>query len=148
MAILFIEEGVKRPKLKYRVVSKWLKRVIFSYGYINGDLTYIFCNDKFLNIINSKYLNHDYYTDIVTFDYSINQIISGDMFISVDRVKENSVKFNCNQNEEFLRVMIHGLLHLFGFNDSNKEEKEFMSKREDECILLFTEIYDEYIGRI
>ena len=145
MAILFIQEGVKKPKLKYRVVTKWLKRVISKYGYENGDLTYIFCNDEFLKIINSKYLNHDYYTDIVTFDYCNNKIVSGDMFISVDRVRENSVKFCCDEKEEFLRVMIHGLLHLFGFNDSNKLDRESMRKREDECLLLFSEVYNENI---
>ena len=144
MAISFLQEGVRKPKLRYRVITKWLKRIISNYGYANGDLTYIFCNDEFLKTINLKYLNHDYYTDIVTFDYCINRVVSGDMFISVDRVKENSLIFGCDQNDEFLRVIVHGLLHLFGFKDSNENERESMQLRETDCLLLFTDIYNEY----
>jgi len=89
-----------------------------------------------------QYLNHDYYTDIVTFDYTEHGIISGDMFISVNRVIENSQLFNCEPDIEFLRVIVHGLLHLLGFKDSSDDEKEVMRQTENECLFMFKEIKD------
>ena len=145
MAIVYNAEHVKKPKLKYRIVSKWLKRVVLKFGYITGDMSYIFCSDEYLKEINSKYLDHDYYTDIVTFDYKEGNVISGDMFISVDRVIENSVLYNCNLEDEFLRVIVHGVLHLMGFNDSNETEKLTMREKENECIFMYKEICNEYI---
>lgn len=145
MSILYNAEEVKKPKLRYRIVSIWLKQVVLKFGCITGDLSYIFCNDEYLKSINSKYLNHDYYTDIVTFDYREGDIVSGDMFISVDRVVENSALFQCYVNDEFLRVMVHGLLHLLGFNDSNEREKEVMREMENDCIFMYKEICNEHI---
>jgi len=145
MAILYIEEGVKKPKLQYRLVSKWLKIVINNYGCIPGDLTYIFCDDQYLKEINVKYLNHDFYTDIVTFDYRMGAVISGDMIISVDRVAENAEIFHCDVKDEFLRVTVHGLLHLLGLNDASVEEKDKMRKTENECIFMYKEICNERI---
>ena len=145
MAIIYIEEGVKKPKLRYRMVSKWLKRIIIKFDCLPGDLTYIFCDDQYLKEINLKYLNHDYFTDIVTFDYREDTIISGDMIISVDRVVENAEIFQCNVNDEFLRVTVHGLLHLLGFNDASVQEKETMRKTENECIFMYKEICNECI---
>jgi rRNA maturation RNase YbeY len=145
MAILYIEEGVKKPKLQYRLVSKWLKIVINKYGCIPGNLTYIFCNDQYLKDINVKYLNHDFYTDIVTFDYREGAVISGDMIISVDRVVENAEIFQCDLNDEFLRVTVHGLLHLLGFNDASVDQKEAMRKTENESIFMYKEICNERI---
>ena len=145
MGIVYNEEHVNKPKLKYRIVSKWLKRVVLKFGYITGDMSYIFCSDEYLKEINSKYLDHDYYTDIVTFDYKEGNVISGDMFISVDRVIENSVLYNCNLEDEFLRVIVHGVLHLIGFNDSNETEKLTMREKENECIFMYKEICNEYI---
>jgi len=140
MSIAFHNEGVTRPKLKYRIISAWLKKIISKYNCITGDLTYIFCDDEYLKNINVKYLNHDYYTDIVTFDYCTDKVVSGDMFISVDRVKENSVLFSCNFTDELLRVMAHGLLHLLGYMDSTDSETETMRKIENECIIMYREI--------
>lgn len=145
MAIKFIVEGVKKPRLQYRMVSTWLKLVINKFGCMPGDLTYIFCNDQYLKKVNLKYLNHDYYTDIVTFDYRVDSVISGDMFISVDRVAENAEIFECNLNEEFLRVTVHGLLHLLGFKDGSVMEKELMRKTENECIFMYNQICNECI---
>jgi len=145
MGIVYNDEHVNKPKLKYRIVSKWLKHVVFKFGYITGDMSYIFCSDEYLKEINSKYLDHDYYTDIVTFDYKEGNVISGDMFISVDRVIENSVLYNCNLEDEFLRVIVHGVLHLMGFNDSNETEKLTMREKENECIFMYKEICNEYI---
>lgn len=145
MSISFNKEGVVKPKLRYRIVSIWLKQVVIKFGYITGDLNYIFCDDEYLKEINSKYLNHDYYTDIVTFDYGENKVVSGDMFISVNRVKENSGLFKCDLHEEFLRVIVHGLLHLMGFVDSSDNERETMRRLENECIFMYMEICNECI---
>lgn len=145
MAILYNTEHVNRPKLKYRVVSKWLKHVVLKFGCVTGDLTYIFCSDDYLKEINSKYLNHDYYTDIVTFDYRDGNVISGDMFISVDRVIENSEVFLSNMEDEYLRVIVHGVLHLLGLNDSSETEKVTMREKENESIFMYKEICNEYI---
>jgi len=146
MSILYVSEGVKKPKLRFRIISKWLKQVVVKFGYITGDLTFIFCDDEYLKEVNLKYLNHDFYTDIVTFDYrNGDQIVSGDMFISINRVKENSEFFNCNIDDEFLRVMVHGILHLIEFNDSTEEEKQIMRSIESECIFMFKEISNENI---
>ena len=145
MAIVYNAEHVNKPKLKYRVVSKWLKQVVLKFGYITGNMTYVFCSDEYLKEINSKYLNHDYYTDIVTFDYKEGNIISGDMFISVDRVIENSVVYKCNLEDEFLRVIVHGVLHMVGLNDINETEKLSMREKENECIFMYKEICNECI---
>jgi len=145
MSILYNAEEVKKPKLQYRIVSSWLKKVVLKFGFITGELSYIFCNDEYLKSINSKYLNHDYYTDIVTFDYREGKVVSGDMFISVERVIENAELFQCNVNDEFLRVIVHGLLHLLDFHDSNDHEKLIMREKENECIFMYKEICNEYI---
>jgi len=145
MSISFVVEGVMKPKLRYRMISKWLKQVVVKFGYTTGDLTFIFCDDEYLKEINLKYLKHDFYTDIVTFDYGENYIVSGDMFISIDRVKDNAEFFKCNFNDEFLRVIVHGLLHLLKYTDSNNEEKENMRRIENECIFLYKEICNECI---
>lgn len=145
MAIVYNAEHVNKPKLKYRIVSKWLKHVVLKFGYITGDMSYIFCNDEYLKEINSKYLEHDYYTDIVTFDYKEGNVISGDMFISVDRVIENSVVYKCNLEDEFLRVIVHGVLHMVGLNDINETEKLSMREKENECIFMYKEICNEHI---
>ena len=145
MAILYKAEIVGKPKFRYRMVTKWLKQVIVDSGYTVGDLTYIFCSDEYLKEINLKYLKHDYYTDIVTFDYREGNGISGDMFISVDRVVENARLFECDINDEFLRVIIHGLLHLLGFNDFSDQEKVIIRNKENECIFMYKEICNECI---
>jgi probable rRNA maturation factor len=146
MSISYVFEGVKKPKLRFNMISKWLKQVIAKFGYIAGDLTFIFCNDDYLKEINLKYLNHDFYTDIVTFDYKTNcLVVTGDMFISIDRVKENSELYKCDIDDEFLRVIVHGVLHLLGFNDSTGAEKSIMRSTENECIFMFKEISNENI---
>jgi len=140
MTISYHAEGVRRPKLRYRIISAWLKKVMEKFEFTPGDLGYIFCDDEYLKNINIKYLSHDFYTDIVTFDYSSGKIISGDMFISMDRVNENAVIFQCNATDELLRVIVHGLLHLLGYTDSTELEKETMRSLEDECVIMFKEI--------
>lgn len=117
--------------------SDWITRIIESEGFVEGQLDYVFCTDDYLLSINQEYLNHDTYTDIITFDYSDGKSISGDIFISTERVEENALAYKVSRGEEFLRVMSHGLLHLIGFGDKTKEEKELMRKKEEEKIKLF-----------
>ena len=145
MAISYYTEDVKRPKLRYRNVTAWLKKVIDKFDFTAGDLSYIFCDDEYLKKVNTKYLKHDFYTDIVTFDYCSGKIVSGDMFISLDRVNENAGIFQCNATDELLRVIVHGLLHLFGYTDSSDSEKETMRRLEDECVFMFKEMENECI---
>ena len=113
---------------------------ISKYDLKVGDLTFIFCQDDYLLDINIKFLNHDFFTDIVTFDYTDLHSVSGDLFISTDRVKENCLSFNCSFEDEILRVIIHGTLHLLKFKDSNSEEKMAMRLLEEECIKIYREI--------
>ncbi|MDR1583810.1 MAG: rRNA maturation RNase YbeY [Prevotellaceae bacterium] len=96
-----------------------------------GDLCFIFCTDDFLLDINKKHLNHDYYTDVITFDYTVNDVISGDIFISLQRVEENAGKFGVSFAHELSRIIYHGLLHLCGYNDQSNDEKRAMSEKED-----------------
>ena len=140
MAINYFAENITKPKLRYRLISKWIKTIIFYHHKKCGNLTYIFCDDNYILAINKKYLNHDYYTDIITFDYANGLTISGDIFISCEMVSENSVKFGVNLEDEFLRVIAHGILHLLGYKDGSEEEKEVMRKKETEFLGLYKEI--------
>ncbi len=117
--------------------ADWIDRVLRS-EQANGDaITYIFCDDEFLAEINLQYLNHDTYTDIITFDYSDDTSISGDIFISTERIVENALKFKVSFDNELKRVMVHGLLHLMGYNDKKEEERLMMRKKEEEKIKMF-----------
>lgn len=115
----------------------WLSRVVVSEGFLVGALNFIFCDDEYLLKINEQYLNHIDYTDIITFDYSENKSVSGDIFISVERVKDNAKKFSVSEEEELQRVMAHGILHLCGYKDKSDEESAMMRKKEDEKIEMF-----------
>ena len=118
-------------------LSLWLNKVIKSEKRVLGDLTYAFFNDEGLKKINVKHLNRDYYTDVISFDDSSNEVINGNIAISVDRVKENAKDYNCDFRNEMLRVMVHGLLHFMGFNDKTKKQKFSMKKAENEKINMF-----------
>ncbi|UII81589.1 rRNA maturation RNase YbeY [Flagellimonas sp. CMM7] len=130
----FKSDFVLEGKTQY---SDWITRIIESEGFVQGQLDYVFCTDDYLLSINQEYLNHDTYTDIITFDYSDGKSISGDIFISTERVEENALAYKVSREEEFLRVMSHGVLHLIGFGDKTKEEQELMRKKEEEKIKLF-----------
>jgi len=117
--------------------SDWIDRVIGSEAHHTGELSFVFCDDAYLLELNKKYLNHDTLTDIITFDYSEGKIVSGDVFISVERVQENANDFGLSMKEELLRVMAHGVLHLMGFNDKSSGEVEVMRRKEEEKIKLF-----------
>lgn len=140
MAILFFEENIKKPRLRYRLISQWLKTIIKINNRKTGNISYIFCDNTFLLDVNKKYLNHDFYTDIITFDYVDGNTIEGDIFISCDMVGENSKEYGVNLDEEYLRVISHGILHLLGYGDASDEEKLIMRSRESECIALYKKI--------
>lgn len=131
MSIQYFSEDVPVPKLKRRVTSQWIKQVIASEGKRVGDVSFIFCSDSYLLDVNKKYLEHDYFTDIITFDYVEGLVISGDIFISVDRVNENSVEFKTTVTDELNRILIHGILHLLGYKDKQKKDKLLMTEKED-----------------
>lgn len=117
--------------------SHWINRVILSEEALLGNLNYIFCEDKYLLKINQKHLNHNTFTDIITFDYSEGQVVSGDIFISTERVKDNAGIFSKTFQEELLRVMVHGILHLLGYNDKTRDEVIVMRNKEEEKVKLF-----------
>lgn len=139
MAISFSLET--KYNLKSRtLIKKWLKQIIENKGYKLGTLSYILCDDDYLLEINKQYLQHEFYTDIITFDYVENGVINGDIFISVDRVKENATSFGVSEREELMRVFAHGVLHLSGLKDATFEEASQMRKAENESLELLKEL--------
>lgn len=117
--------------------SDWIARVIHSENATVGNLNYIFCDDTYLLVLNKNHLDHDTFTDIISFDYSDKGVVSGDIFISIERVRENSELFKEEFSMELLRVMAHGVLHLLGYNDKNENDIVLMRKKENEKIKLF-----------
>ena len=116
---------------KKQKIKEWIKKCILSEGFLVGDINFVFCNDKFLIERNIQFLNHNSLTDIITFNNSDDKTLSADILISVERVKENSITFTNNFSEELNRVMIHGILHLIGYNDKTEKQKEEMRKKEN-----------------
>jgi rRNA maturation RNase YbeY len=111
--------------------SLWVSKVIKSEGFKEGEINYIFCDDAYLLDINQKYLNHDTLTDIISFDYAVGKELHGDIYISVERVKENAKDFEVDFKEELKRVMVHGVLHYCGYKDKTDEDKKLMRSKED-----------------
>ncbi len=138
MAITYDKEHskIKMPKIKKRNVSAWIKKVAELHGKKVGDLSYLFCSDDHILEVNKEFLQHDYYTDIITFDYTEEDVISGDMVISIDTIATNAEKFNTSFESEFFRVVIHGVLHLCGINDKGPGEREIMEKHENDALEL------------
>lgn len=135
MAIRFSIET--KYSLKNRtLIKQWIKTVVENKGKKLGDVSYILCDDDYLLEVNRQYLKHNYYTDIITFDYTENDRIGGDLFISIDRVKDNATALQVPEHEELMRVMIHGVLHLLGLKDKSEEEVKQMRKAEEECLEL------------
>ena len=132
----FIAQDVPMPELDRDRVAEWLERVARSHGKSAGRLTYIFCDDDYILSTNHQFLNHDYYTDIITFDYSTRRRIAGDMVISLDTVLTNSQTVGETYRRELLRVVVHGVLHLCGINDKGPGEREVMERHEDEALSL------------
>jgi probable rRNA maturation factor len=117
--------------------AEWLSGIIVSEGKREGEVSYVFCDDDYLLQMNIQYLDHDTLTDIISFDYTVGKEISGDIFISVERVKENAADFNVPFDEEIKRVMAHGVLHYCGYKDKTEEDEQLMRLKEDEKIKLF-----------
>ena len=132
LAIHFFEEGITY-KLKHKTaLRQWISQTIQAEGFKLKELTYIFCSDSYLLQINQQYLNHDTYTDIITFDNSdMEKVIVGDIFISIERIRENAAKFSITETEELHRVIIHGALHLLGYKDKTLVTKQKMTQKED-----------------
>lgn len=124
-------EDIIPLKLSKTYINKHIKYLINNEIKKTGNISLIFCSDNYLLDINIKYLNHNYFTDIITFNYVEGEIISGDLFISIDRVKENAIEFETIWIKELYRVIFHGLLHLIGYNDKTEEEKKIMRIKED-----------------
>ena len=141
MSIQYFNEDIAFPKVKKRITSSWIKHVISIEEKRVGDISFIFCSDEYLLDVNRKFLNHDYYTDIITFDDVEGNVINGDIFISVDRVKENSIEFETSFDNEVHRILIHGVLHLLGYKDKAKKDKHLMTEKEDLYLKLFNDSY-------
>ncbi|MDD2386871.1 MAG: rRNA maturation RNase YbeY [Bacteroidales bacterium] len=136
MSINFFNEDVQLPELDFKKIKMWVVQIIEKYQKQVGDINYIFCSDEYLLEINQKHLNHDYFTDIISFNYCENNVISGDVFISTDRVSENAKTYQTSDTE-LLRVIIHGVLHFVGFDDQTKEEIKKIRLAEDQAIAKF-----------
>lgn len=132
----WICQGVAMPQLDFAKLENWIQGVAKTHGRILGPLTYIFCDDEKIIEVNRQFLNHDYFTDIITFDYSRGKLISGDMFISLDTVATNAELLGATYDAELLRVIIHGVLHLCGINDKGPGEREIMEAEEDAALSL------------
>jgi probable rRNA maturation factor len=133
-SINFFTEDTSFKLTNRSVYKNWIKTVIVDYGFVPGEISYVFCSDNYLLSINIEHLKHNTYTDIITFNYNEEDRISSDIFISIDRVKENASKFHITFAEELARVMIHGVLHLIGFNDKTEDEKQKMRLQEDNSL--------------
>ncbi|MFV5694160.1 rRNA maturation RNase YbeY [Flavobacterium sp. LB3P122] len=118
-------------------VATWLTTVIISENKKEGEINYIFCDDEYLHKINLEYLNHDTLTDIISFDYSLGNELSGDIFVSIERVKDNAVDFNVPFEDELKRVLVHGVLHYCGYKDKGDTDELLMRNKEDEKLVLF-----------
>lgn len=129
--ICFISNNIPFVLKQKKKVRKWIEETAKNENKKIGEITFLFCNDEYILEINKKYLKHDYLTDIITFDYCEDDILSGDIVISVERVKENSKIFKVAQKEEMLRVIIHGILHLCAYKDTTKKEKLQMRQKEN-----------------
>lgn len=132
--ITYQSEDIKMPSIKKRETTEWIKAVAASYQKKVGEITYIFCSDEKILEVNRQYLEHDYYTDIITFDYTEGNRISGDLFISLDTVRTNAEQFGQPYERELHRVIIHGILHLCGINDKGPGEREIMEEAENKAL--------------
>ena len=136
MAISYHAEDISFPKIKRREITNWIKEIASDYNKRVGEISYIFCSDEKILQINQQYLNHDYYTDIITFDYSEENTISGDLFLSLDTIKSNSDKYHVDYQQEMYRVIIHGILHLCGLKDKTPKEEKIMRDSENKALTI------------
>ena len=134
--ITYNSENIKMPRLKRRETSVWIESVAATYDRRIGEIGYMFVDDEKILEINREYLGHDYYTDIITFDYDESDVLNGDIVISVDTVRSNAEQFGKSFDDELHRVIIHGILHLCGINDKGPGERELMEAAEDKALAL------------
>jgi len=134
--INYMTQNVTLPPLDQQAVSAWLEQVARAHGKRVGTLTYVFCDDEYILQTNRQFLNHDYYTDIITFDYSTSHRIAGDMVISLDTVRSNAEQLGVDYNSELMRVIVHGVLHLCGINDKGPGERELMEAHENAALAM------------
>lgn len=134
--ITYNADGVKMPNIKKRETSAWIKAVAATYGRKIGEVGYMFVDDKKILEMNNEYLGHDYYTDVITFDYDEDDTVNGDIVISLDTVRTNAELFGKTYEEELHRVIIHGILHLCGINDKGPGEREQMEAAENKALAL------------
>lgn len=135
--IRFVNEVVEMPVLDSARIKRWVNAVAAGYGFAVGDITYIFCNDKRILDVNRQFLGHDYYTDIITFDYSTASRVAGDIYISLDTVADNAKNVGVSFDEELRRILIHGVLHLTGQGDKTPETKAVMTAKEDAALAIY-----------
>lgn len=138
--IQYVAEGVNMPAFKKREINRWITEVAASYARKVGEIVYIFCSNEKMLELNKQYLNHDDYTDVISFDYSEKEIISGDIFVGVETVKSNSEKFGVSFEEELMRILIHGILHLCGQDDKTPELRLEMTEKENQALSRFEHI--------
>lgn len=132
--IQYIAENVKMPALQKQRINRWIKEIADGYGKKTGDIAYVFCDDQKILEVNNQYLEHDYYTDIITFDYTAGNTISGDIFISLDTVKSNADEYGADFETELHRILIHGILHLCGNDDKSPELRADMTDKENKAL--------------
>lgn len=141
MAVNIFYEDVDFKLKQVTKVKTWVKDIVAKHSGKPKSITIVFCNDDYLLQINRQYLNHDYFTDIITFPYEDFPMVGGDIFISIDTVKSNALQFEVNFSNEVMRVISHGILHLIGFNDYSDAERANMHQLEDSALMMFEEKY-------
>jgi probable rRNA maturation factor len=137
--IQYIAEEVELPVLQKQKINRWIKDTALAYGKKAGDISYIFCTDKRILEVNNQFLQHDFYTDIITFDYTERDVISGDIFISLETVASNAADFKVSFDEELKRILIHGILHLCGQDDKTPESRLEMTRKENLALEMYVE---------
>lgn len=135
--ISFVTDHIDMPTLDQNRIERWIRTVAAGYGFATGDITYIFCNDERILEVNRQFLQHDYYTDIITFDYSTPTRISGDIYISLETVASNAQQLGISFDDELRRILIHGVLHLTGQGDKTPESKAIMTEKENKALQIF-----------
>lgn len=138
--IQYIAENIKLPPIEKQRLNRWIKEIALGYGRSIGDIAYVFCNNERILEINQQYLKHDYYTDIITFDYTEKKKIAGDIFISIETVRSNAQEFEVSFDEELHRIIIHGILHLCGNNDKSPEQRQEMTQKENLALEVLNSI--------
>lgn len=132
--ITFTTENTSLPTLNEPLIRRWITAVAAEYGFSVGQITYIFCDDEHILAVNRQFLQHDYYTDVITFDYTVGNQLNGDIFISLDTVQSNAVQCGTDFDTELYRILIHGILHLTGQGDKTPETKTEMTRKEDRAL--------------